>query len=109
MSKIRKGKRAAPKRRNIIHRHAKLKSGAGVHKDKRIQFKQQIERKDMQMTMHEFRVFHSIENGTDMMEAMEQWSTDSVVPAVCSQGCEIEPDGHCEHGCPSIMIRMGVI
>jgi len=108
MGKI-KGRRAAPKRRNIIHRHAKLRSGAGTHKDKRIQFKQQIEREDMQMTMHEFRELHSIENGTDMMEAMEQWSTDETVPAICNQGCEVEPDGKCEHGCPSILIRMGVI
>jgi len=27
-------KQRAPKRRNIIHLHAKMKSGAGTHKDK---------------------------------------------------------------------------
>lgn len=26
------------KRRNIIHRHARLRSGAGVHSDKRVRF-----------------------------------------------------------------------
>jgi hypothetical protein len=30
-------------------------------------------------------------------------------PACCSEGCETEPDGHCEHGYPSIMLAIGVI
>lgn len=34
---------------------------------------------------------------------------DSVVPACCEQGCEVEPDGRCEHGCPSPLIAMGFI
>ena len=29
---------------------------------------------------------------------------DSVVPACCSEGCEVEPDGECEHGNPSVLI-----
>jgi hypothetical protein len=28
---------------------------------------------------------------------------DSVVPACCSEGCEVEPDGECEHGNPSVL------
>lgn len=34
---------------------------------------------------------------------------DSIVPACCSEGCEVEPDGHCEHGHPSVLLAMGVI
>lgn len=34
---------------------------------------------------------------------------DSVQPACCDEGCEVEPDGECEHGCPSISIAMGLI
>ena len=34
---------------------------------------------------------------------------DSTVPACCDQGCEVEPDGKCEHGCPSVLIQLGVI
>lgn len=104
-----KTKRGAPKRRNIIHRHAKLKSGAGFHSDKRKQHKQRMEREDMRISLMDFREEHGITNGTDMVEALNEWSTDSVVPALCSEGCEVEPDGECEHGCPSILIRMGVI
>ena len=31
------------------------------------------------------------------------------IPAACEYGCEVEPDGHCEHGKPSWMIVWGVI
>ena len=34
---------------------------------------------------------------------------DSSVPACCEGGCEVEPDGTCEHGHPSVLIAMGVI
>jgi hypothetical protein len=32
-----------------------------------------------------------------------------VVPACCTEGCEVEPDGTCEHGCPSPLIALGII
>jgi hypothetical protein len=34
---------------------------------------------------------------------------DSVMPACCDEGCQVEPDGRCEHGCPSIALALGVI
>jgi hypothetical protein len=34
---------------------------------------------------------------------------DGVVPACCSEGCEVEPDGVCEHGFPSVLIASGLI
>jgi len=34
---------------------------------------------------------------------------DSIVPACCSEGCEVEPDGTCEHGFPSVLLKLGVI
>jgi len=34
---------------------------------------------------------------------------DSVVPACCDDGCEVEPDGHCPHGHPSVLLQMGMI
>lgn len=34
---------------------------------------------------------------------------DSVIPACCSDGCMTEPDGHCEHGHPSVLLEMGMI
>jgi hypothetical protein len=41
--------------------------------------------------------------------SLEDIMTDSVVPACCSEGCEVEPDGKCEHDCPSVLLAMGVI
>ena len=34
---------------------------------------------------------------------------DSVIPACCADGCEVEPDGHFEHGHPSILLAMVMI
>ena len=34
---------------------------------------------------------------------------DSIVPACCSFGCEVEPDGTCEHGFPSVLVAEGLI
>lgn len=48
--------------------------------------------------------------GIDMSE--EGWQDelmDSIVPACCSEGCEVEPDGKCSHGFPSVLLAMGVI
>jgi len=42
-------------------------------------------------------------------EFLEDCCSDSVVPACCTEGCEVEPDGTCEHGCPSPLIVMGLI
>lgn len=34
---------------------------------------------------------------------------ESIVPACCSDGCEVEPDGTCEHGFPSVFLSIGLI
>ena len=36
-------------------------------------------------------------------------AADSIVPALCSDGCEVEPDGECQHGHPSILVALGMI
>jgi hypothetical protein len=40
---------------------------------------------------------------------LEQISSDCVSPALCDEGCEVEPDGRCEHGCPAVLVAMGLI
>jgi hypothetical protein len=30
-------------------------------------------------------------------------------PALCDEGCEVEPDGTCPYGCPSILRAAGMI
>lgn len=46
---------------------------------------------------------------SDVMEFLENECNDSVVPACCVNGCEVEPDGRCEHKCPSPLIALGII
>lgn len=41
------------------------------------------------------------------IEQWEEWDEDGGCEAV--DGCWVEPDGHCEHGCPSWLIVMGLI
>ncbi len=61
------------------------------------------------MTIAEWRKENGLEDEDKYMEAAEDATSDSVVPAMCTEGCEVEPDGHCPHGCPSLLLAMGVI
>lgn len=38
---------------------------------------------------------------------MMRWLNDGVAKAI--DGCSVEPDGHCEHGKPSWLLRLGLI
>lgn len=42
-------------------------------------------------------------------EANKNMLLDSVQPALCEEGCEVEPDGRCEHGNKSISLALGII
>lgn len=46
---------------------------------------------------------------SEVLNAAQEFSFDGICPALCSEGCEVEPDGECEHGCPSLLIALGVI
>jgi hypothetical protein len=41
------------------------------------------------------------------MDTLEEWTFDSVCDA--TDGCTVEPDGMCEHGHPSWLLRLGLI
>ena len=50
------------------------------------------------------------DNGYEsVMEALEGECSDSVMTALCIHGCNVEPDGRCEHGCPSPLLAAGLI
>jgi hypothetical protein len=34
---------------------------------------------------------------------------DQLYPACCEDGCEVEVDGYCEHGHPSIALEIGIV
>ena len=55
-----------------------------------------------------------VDNGLETEEARYDFLEGIVAgcdnaPALCKEGCEVEPDGRCEHGCPSILIVLGMI
>lgn len=53
---------------------------------------------------------YGIEEGSDdEFEVLQELVMDSVVPALCSEGCQVEPDGFCPHGHPSVLIERGLI
>lgn len=45
----------------------------------------------------------------DLMDAAEEWMSEGVVPALCSEHCQVEPDGTCPHGFPSALMAMRVM
>ena len=51
------------------------------------------------------------QNGyTSADEALADYSEmDDTYPALCSEDCQVEPDGHWEHGAPSLLLALGLI
>jgi hypothetical protein len=110
----------APRKRSGVAVAAMMRKGAGTHKENprdvvteadwdAADYSRFGKEHNMQMTLKEFRVEHGINDGADMADALKDWCSDSVVPALCHDGCEVEPDGHCQHDCPSILVKLGVI
>lgn len=42
------------------------------------------------------------ENWTSIHEMRSDLVTSAVVPALCEDGCRVEPDGECPHGHPAV-------
>jgi len=43
-------------------------------------------------------------------DALNDYSpADDVFPALCDESCEVEPDGHCPHGAPSLLLALGLV
>lgn len=40
-------------------------------------------------------------------DTLEDWLLDGAAEAV--DGCPVEPDGHCPHGCPSWLLVLGLV
>lgn len=45
----------------------------------------------------------------ELEERLEECVYDGTCPALCDEGCEVEPDGTCPHGAPSVLLAVGVI
>jgi hypothetical protein len=50
------------------------------------------------------------DDGEDkLLTALNYYSDQGTIPALCRYGCEVELDGVCEHGNPSPLIKLGLI
>lgn len=61
----------------------------------------------MKITLEQFMEDNCYDDMTELIN--EVGLDDSILPALCSEGCEVEPDGVCPHGGPSIALALGVI
>ena len=41
------------------------------------------------------------------LATLERWLSEGIAQA--TDGCGVEPDRHCEHGCESWLLRLGMI
>lgn len=60
----------------------------------------------MRLTLKELAKRNGYE---DVTKFLLERGNDSVVPACCEEECEVEPDGRCKHGYPSILLAAGMI
>ena len=49
--------------------------------------------------------YNSIEEAVEELIEYDE----GIAPALCTEECEVEPDGYCEHGAPSILLAAGMI
>lgn len=42
-------------------------------------------------------------------EYLANCCNDSILTALCTEECSVEPDGRCSHGCPSPLLAAGLI
>jgi len=46
-------------------------------------------------------------NNTPSLDQLKEWLQDGICEA--TDGCIVEPDGTCEHGCSSWLVELGLI
>lgn len=63
----------------------------------------------MRISIKTYRKEEGLLDDSAWVEFVNHLVLDSVCPALCSEWCEVEPDGVCEHGCPSILLAMGMV
>ena len=61
------------------------------------------------ISLKKWRQHNGYEDEDSYMEYLGELVCDSICPALCTEGCEVEPDGVCSHGCSSLLIVAGII
>ena len=61
----------------------------------------------MKISIRQLLDDYGCETIDELLQDEEINGMNGVAVAVCSEGCLVEPDGVCPHGCPSILIKLG--
>jgi hypothetical protein len=66
-------------------------------------------KQDKSMSLEEFRKWIGLENEADFLNYVRDVVVgEETCYAVCEYECTVEPDGYCEHGYPSVLIKIGI-
>ena len=63
----------------------------------------------MIISLDEWLKINGYESAEDALPDLIEYTMDGAAPALCNEECEVEPDGHCEHGAPSILLHCGLL
>ena len=65
----------------------------------------------MKVSLEQFKEDMGFSSTDELIESLHEQGiiTDSVVPALCDEDCEVEPDGICPHGGESVLLAVGLI
>ena len=61
------------------------------------------------MTVKQWKEMYGITSQEEFLDMMHEMALEGVAEALCTDACEVEPDGTCPHGNPSILMAIGVI
>lgn len=61
------------------------------------------------LTLREWRKREGLLDADAYLEALTEYTHDSICPVLCTECDPVEPDGTCEHGHPSVLIAAGLI
>lgn len=66
-------------------------------------------RNPYRLGLRTFRFENGLTDPEVWTDQLGEWTFDGVCPALCTEGCEVEPDGRCEHDCPSVLLVLGLV
>lgn len=61
------------------------------------------------ISVREWRDKEGLQDTEVFQETLERLSIDSVCPVMCRECGDVEPDGRCQHGCPSLLLAVGLL
>lgn len=61
------------------------------------------------LTVKQLKADYGVETEEQWVALLRTFILDGVCPALCDEGCVVEPDGRCPHDCPSVLVALGMI